>query len=177
MTPLAALLFTIPIAELESHFLAWLETYVEELAPRNATEIFLVSRIIQAVVRLQLSADNEPAGLPDAGWLRYETAADRLFRQSLTALEKYRRAFPVTEPLPTPKPTPTPVATQPVPPNPSTQTRPSSPTPNTPRPPTLVAPTSQSPHQTIAPNHPRSTANHPNNTNTNATNPQRAYGT
>jgi hypothetical protein len=66
-----------------------------EFAPRDAFERLLVTRLIQATARLHLSAAREPEGTADPLWLRYESAADRLFRQSLAALRKHRAENPI----------------------------------------------------------------------------------
>lgn len=87
-------LFPLPPG-LDPVFLAWLESHVAALAPRDGYETLLVGRIAQALARLHRSALNEPAGLPGNLWLRYEAAADRLYRQSLSALQKYRKENPV----------------------------------------------------------------------------------
>ncbi|GIW88192.1 MAG: hypothetical protein KatS3mg108_2516 [Isosphaeraceae bacterium] len=87
-------LFPLP-PDLDPVFLAWLETHVAALAPRDSYEILLVGRIAQALARLHRSALNEPPGPPNNLWLRYEAAADRLYRQSLSALHKYRKEHPV----------------------------------------------------------------------------------
>ncbi len=65
-----------------------------QFAPRDAYERLLVTRIIQATARLHVSARRE-TDEADPLWLRYESAADRLFRQSLKALEKHRAQHPV----------------------------------------------------------------------------------
>ncbi|GIW86657.1 MAG: hypothetical protein KatS3mg108_0981 [Isosphaeraceae bacterium] len=83
-----------------------------ELAPRTAFERFLVTRLIQAAARLHLSAAREPDGPPDPLWLRYEAAADRLFRQSLNALRKLRAEHP-TPANPEPQTATPPTAHQP----------------------------------------------------------------
>ncbi|GIW88478.1 MAG: hypothetical protein KatS3mg108_2802 [Isosphaeraceae bacterium] len=110
-------LVTLP-AGLGDQTLANLAQLWDYWSPRDAYERFLVTRLIQAAARLELSAAREPES-PDALWLRYETAADRLFRQSLSALLKHRAQNPL-EAKPAPPSTPVPAPPQPPRSNPST---------------------------------------------------------
>lgn len=109
---------TLP-AGLGERALADLAALWDHWAPRDPFERLLVTRLLQAAARLELSAQREPLE-PDSLWLRHELAAERLFRQSLAALQKYRAEHPAE---------PAPPATLPAAPPPAAVTPPPAPEP------------------------------------------------